>query len=226
MPLKENYGDLDVARAIVNTHLFNLEKEETTDRWIEEMNTPHVPETEEYGVSSIIFESGEAPFHPERLNSVIKGFGKDAVARAGGEHETTEVFRGVYRTKGQVWLANANSYPLELQTAGRTLELEPKGMPFLHAMPEEDWSSDDCDLKQELEGKGRWSSRYGDRFSCLVLIGVNMDKEAITRKLNDALLTEKESVELGGVKGWRTLTDPFFEGAAAEEFFELHEVHK
>jgi len=226
MPLKESYGDLDVARAIVNTHLFNLEEEETTDRWIEEMNTPHVPETEEYGVSNIIFESGEAPFHPERLNSVIKGFGKDAVARAGGEHETTEVFRGVYRTKGQVWLANANSYPLELQTAGRTLELEPKGMPFLHAMPEEDWSSDDCDLKQELEGKGRWSSRYGDRFSCLVLIGVNMDKEAITRKLNDALLTEKESVELGGVKGWRTLTDPFFEGAAAEEFFELHEVHK
>ena len=226
MPLKESYGDLDVARAIVNTHLFNLEEEETTDRWIEEMNTPHVPETEEYGVSNIIFESGEAPFHPERLNSVIKGFGKDAVARAGGEHETTEVFRGVYRTKGQVWLANANSYPLELQTAGRTLELEPKGMPFLHAMPEEDWSSDDYDLKQELEGKGRWSSRYGDRFSCLVLIGVNMDKEAITRKLNDALLTEKESVELGGVKGWRTLTDPFFEGAAAEEFFELHEVHK
>ena len=226
MPLKENYGDLDVARAIVNTHLFNLEKEETTDRWIEEMNTPHVPETEEYGVSSIIFESGEAPFHPERLNSVIKGFGKDAVARAGGEHESTEVFRGVYRTKGQVWLANANSYPLELQTAGRTLELEPRGMPFLHAMPEEDWDSDDCDLKQELEGKGRWSSRYGDRFSCLVLIGVNMDKEAITRKLNDALLTEKENVELGGVKGWRTLTDPFFEGAAAEEFFELHEVHK
>lgn len=53
-----------------------------------------------------------------------------------------------------------------------------------------------------------------------------MDKEAITRKLNDALLTEKESVELGGVKGWRTLTDPFSEGAAAEEFFELHEVHK
>ena len=99
-------------------------------------------------------------------------------------------------------------------------------MPFLHAMPEEDWSSDDCDLKQELEGKGRWSSRYGDRFSCLVLIGVNMDKEAITRKLNDALLTEKENIELGGVKGWRTLTDPFFEGAAAEEFFELHEVHK
>ena len=54
----------------------------------------------------------------------------------------------------------------------------------------------------------------------------HMDKEAITRKLNDALLTEKESVELGGVKGWRTLTDPFSEGAAAEEFFELHEVHK
>ena len=83
---------------------------------------------------------------------------------------------------------------------------------------EEDWNSDDCDLKQELEGKGRWSSRYGDRFSCLVLIGVNMDKEAITRKLNDALLTEKENVELGGVKGWRTLTDPFFEGAARQSF--------
>ena len=75
------------------------------------MNTPHVPETEEYGVSNIIFESGEAPFHPERLNSVIKGFGKMPSPELVANMKATEVFRGVYRTKGQVWLANAIPTP-------------------------------------------------------------------------------------------------------------------
>ena len=38
MLLKDNYEDLDVGFTIVNTHLFNLEEEERTDRWNEELN--------------------------------------------------------------------------------------------------------------------------------------------------------------------------------------------
>ena len=68
MLLKDNYEDLDVGCTLVNTHLFNLEEEEMTDRWNGEMNTTHVPETEECGVSSKVFESGEALFHPKKLD--------------------------------------------------------------------------------------------------------------------------------------------------------------
>ena len=35
-------------------------------------------------------------------------------------------------------------------------------------------------------------------------------------------MTEKETAELGGKEGWKTLTDPFFEGQCADEFFEPH----
>ena len=38
----------------------------------------HVPETEEYGISSVVFHRYDRPFHPGRLNTVLKGFGNYA----------------------------------------------------------------------------------------------------------------------------------------------------
>jgi hypothetical protein len=59
-------------------------------------------------------------FHPERLNEVVKGFGHDVPddSKEKRAKEDTEPFRGVFRSKGQVWLANANAYPLDLHTDG------------------------------------------------------------------------------------------------------------
>ena len=237
-PLEDKYGDLDVEKHVVNTRLFKMEEEEGTEAWLKELNTKHTPETEEYGISSIIFESGDAPFHPERLNAVIQGYGRyvpfteDNDDTEKGKKKTNNVkekvdpekqcLRGVFRCKGQVWLANANAYPLDLQTAGRTMTLQPQGVPFLHAIPLEDWEPDCHDMKRALEKSGRWSSKYGDRFSRLVLIGVNLNKPLIESKLREALLTAEETEAMGGEKGWRNLKDPFFEGACAEEYFEPH----
>ena len=50
---------------------------------------------------------------------------------------------------------------------------------------------------------------------------MNMDKPLIETKLREALITEEETKQLGGVKGWKDLPDPFFEGECAEHFFEL-----
>ena len=41
------------------------------------------------------------------------------------------------------------------------------------------------------------------------------------QKLTEALLTKKESDELGGVAGWAELQDPFFGGDAAASFMDL-----
>ena len=40
-------------------------------------------------------------------------------------------FKGVFRSKGHVWLANAHAYPLAYHTAGRTLHLQTQGMPYM-----------------------------------------------------------------------------------------------
>lgn len=225
VPSEDKYGDLDTGSNLINTGLFRMEEAESTEAWIKELSTKHVPETEEYGISNIVFEATDRPFHPERLEAVIKGYGRDYLSDKSKAHpkdgSELQPLQGVLRVKGQVWIANANSYPLNLHTAGRTLSLEPQGMPFLHAIPEVDWEPECYDMVKKLKDIGKWSDTHGDRFSRLVLIGMNMNKALIETKLQEALLTESESMQLGGVRGWKDLRDPFFEGECAEHFFEV-----
>lgn len=53
-------------RQVLGTGLFDLERAQQAPGWVRELNGEHVPETEEYGVSSTVFRSG-LPFHPGRL---------------------------------------------------------------------------------------------------------------------------------------------------------------
>ena len=225
MPCEGHFGDLEAASNLVNTGLFRMEEAESSETWIKEISSKHIPETEEYGISSIVFEATDWPFHPERLDAVIKGHGHcflNAESKAPLKDKSgVEPFQGVLRIKGQVWLANANAYPLNLHTAGRTLSLEPQGMPFLHSIPEVDWEPECYDMQKKLRDIGKWSDTHGDRFSRLVLIGINMNKELIETKLRKALLNASENTTLGGEMGWKQLHDPFFEGECAEHFFEV-----
>lgn len=51
---------------VLGTRLFDLERAQQAPGWVRELNGDHVPETEEYGISSTVFRSG-VPFHPGRL---------------------------------------------------------------------------------------------------------------------------------------------------------------
>ncbi|MFE9773651.1 GTP-binding protein [Streptomyces sp. NPDC005931] len=51
---------------VLGTRLFDLERAQQAPGWVMELNGEHIPETEEYGISSTVFRS-ELPFHPERL---------------------------------------------------------------------------------------------------------------------------------------------------------------
>ncbi|MFI8528960.1 GTP-binding protein [Streptomyces aquilus] len=51
---------------VLGTGLFDLDRAQQAPGWVQELNGEHVPETEEYGVSSTVFRS-ELPFHPTRL---------------------------------------------------------------------------------------------------------------------------------------------------------------
>ncbi|MCL8010033.1 GTP-binding protein [Streptomyces sp. AS02] len=51
---------------VLGTRLFDLERAQQAPGWVRELNGDHVPETEEYGISSTVFRAA-APFHPGRL---------------------------------------------------------------------------------------------------------------------------------------------------------------
>ncbi len=51
---------------VLGTGRFDLERAQQAPGWVRELNGDHVPETEEYGISSTVFRSGTS-FHPGRL---------------------------------------------------------------------------------------------------------------------------------------------------------------
>ncbi|MYV59093.1 GTP-binding protein, partial [Streptomyces sp. SID4931] len=55
-----------LAAEVLGTARFSLERAQQAPGWVRELNGDHVPETEEYGISSTVFRSA-SPFHPERL---------------------------------------------------------------------------------------------------------------------------------------------------------------
>jgi G3E family GTPase len=232
VPLMDNYGDLDVAEELLNTGSFDMEEAENSAGWLLELAKPeHTPETEEYGISSMVFRCNTMPFHPERLAKILDGFGDYKSATTSGSGSPTDgwPFEGVVRAKGRLWLANANAFPMEIHTAGKMLHIG-VNMPFLAAIIDQDsgpgTENEKKMFKSALMSTGRWSPKFGDRYSELVCIGVNLNKELIEEKLTAALLTEEENLALGGVEGWKGLKDLLFEGKCAEFFFEHSEKQK
>src|SRR5580698_3424008 len=148
--------------AIFNAKLFDMEEAETSPGWVKELNGEHIPETEEYGISSFVYRA-RRPFHPGRLETL-----------------TDEGFPSVLRAKGFLWLASNNDETILFSVAGSTLTVEPSGLWLAAAESGED--VDDPELA-EYVGKV-WDPVTGDRRQELVFIGVEMDRAALTARLD------------------------------------------
>ncbi|WP_031090421.1 CobW family GTP-binding protein [Streptomyces sp. NRRL WC-3549] len=107
-------GQVPLAR-VLGTGLFDLERAQEAPGWVMELNGDHVPETEEYGISSLVFRSG-APFRPGRLfEFVTRGLDSGA-------------FGQILRSKGFFRLAGRPLVTGLWSQAGSVARFEPMGV--------------------------------------------------------------------------------------------------
>lgn len=179
--IRTEHGRVEPAE-ILDTGLFNYEEASTSAGWIKELEKPaHTPETEEYGISSFVYERIR-PFHPTRLMQWMREWPSEVV-----------------RAKGIVWLASRNALAQSLSQAGPSIQFGPSGY-WIAALPEQMQQET---LQAEPALLTGWHPRYGDRITKVVFIGIKLDRERLISSLDACLLTDSE-LEQGN---WSSMED-------------------
>lgn len=156
---------------ILNTGLFDFEKASQSPGWIQELQKEeHVPETDEYGISSFVYRR-RRPFHPERLAAFMGDWPEEVV-----------------RAKGIAWLAVREDVAASVSQAGPSIQFGPAGY-WVAALTEQEQQEL---LRSEPDVRRKWDNVWGDRMTELVMIGIGMEQEQIERELDECLLTDRE----------------------------------
>ncbi|MBJ3778047.1 zinc metallochaperone GTPase ZigA [Acuticoccus mangrovi] len=173
---------------VLDTGRFDFDRAQEHPLWFKELNgyADHVPETEEYGVSSFVYRA-RRPFHPQKFAAF-----------------TRRTWPGLVRAKGLFWLATRPAWVADFSLAGSIARTEAMGF-WWAAVPRERWP-DHPEWREML--KRNWAPGWGDRRQELVFIGANMDEGAIRAALDECLIEESEG-EAFDPAAYRHLPDPF-----------------
>ena len=171
--------------AILGTGLFDFDTAHEHPLWAKELYgfADHVPETEEYGVSSFVYRA-RRPFDPQKVHDVLNG-----------------ALPGVIRAKGHFWVATRPDWLAEFSLAGAIGSVRPSGR-WWATVPQDRWP--DHPSARDYIAR-HWQVPFGDRRQELVFIGAGMDRAAITRSLDAALVPGTGFTP----DDWRHLPDPY-----------------
>ena len=183
--IETNHSDV-AAEEILNTGMFDFDKAHEHPMWAKELYgfADHVPETEEYGVTSFVYRA-RRPFMPEKIMQILNGD-----------------LPGVIRAKGHFWLATRPDWVAEFSLAGALSSVKPLGT-WWAAVPKERWP--------EHEGarsylQAHWEEPWGDRRQEIVFIGSGIDWPTLRARLDAALLPAAAAASIDAVPD---LPDPF-----------------
>ncbi len=167
--VETNFSDAP-ADAILNTGLFDFQKAHEHPMWAKELYGfgDHVPETEEYGVTSFVYRA-RRPFEPEKIMAVLNG-----------------EMPGVIRAKGHFWIATRPDWLAEFSLAGALSSVKPIGI-WWATVPKERWPDHET-ARAYLAA--HWQEPWGDRRQELVFIGTDIDWPRLKARLDAALLPE------------------------------------
>ncbi|MBI5974291.1 GTP-binding protein [Staphylococcus canis] len=171
---------------VLETGLFDFDNASQSAGWLQELeaggHATHTPETEEYGISSFVYRR-RLPFHAARFNEWLENMTDNIV-----------------RAKGIAWLAQYNEVACLVSQAGTAVDIHPVTF-WVATMPKAERAA----ILQEREDvRADWDPEYGDRHTQLVIIGVDLDEEAITKEL-DACLINSTEID----SDWSQLENPY-----------------
>ncbi|MCJ2011965.1 GTP-binding protein [Methylobacterium sp. J-076] len=173
---------------ILDTGLFDEEKAQAHPLWFKELYAPHahVPETEEYGISSFVYRA-RRPFDPARFDAFV--------------HAT---WPGLIRAKGHFWLATRPDWVGDFSLAGAVARVSAMGF-WWSAVPRTRWPEEPA-FRERLHTV--WSDIWGDRRQELVFIGTGLDEAALTAALDACLIGTGEE-DAFDFDAHRDRPDPF-----------------
>jgi G3E family GTPase len=131
---------------VFDTGRFDLERAERAPLWVRELSGEHLPETEEFGISSFVYRAA-CPFDPQRFWALLQ-----------------EDWPGVLRSKGFFRLASRPEVAWLWSGAGGAGSFEPAAY--------------DGTIGQEI-----------------VLIGIDLDREVLTARLDACLWCQEEAYQ-------------------------------
>ncbi|MBY0363667.1 MAG: zinc metallochaperone GTPase ZigA [Phreatobacter sp.] len=173
---------------VLATGRFDPDKAEMHPLWAKELYgfKDHVPETEEYGISSFVYRAAR-PFDPVAFDAFLKA-----------------TWPGLIRAKGHFWLATRPNWCGELSIAGAVCRTSAMGFWWI-AVPKARWPQSD-EWREML--KRHWHPVYGDRRQELVFIGTGMDEAAMRAALDGCLLGRASATRFNP-EDYASLADPF-----------------
>lgn len=200
-----NYGDVDFDK-ILNTNMFDFDKVATSAAWIQEVERHHEEEeddddddehehhqhdhdehdhdehehhhhhhhhhhhdegeAEEYGIGTFVYYRRD----PFKL-----GLFDEFVARKWP--------KGVIRAKGICYFNDEMDMCYLFEQAGKQVSIRQAGQWFA-TMPKDELAQM---MERDAALRADWDEQYGDRMQKIVFIGQHLDKELITKELDECL---------------------------------------
>lgn len=211
--ITSEYGKVDLAD-VINTKMFSFENAMRNPRWLKELRGEHIPETEEYGISSFVYRRRQ-PFDREKIfeffakfwileiaeidDEVIDPIDDDGLAEAGDESEDSDgdsvvdmesERRDRLRNRSQFGhIIRAKGF-LWIKDAQTMCEINGAGA-LMSAQLSERWFADipQDEWPEELKGQilDDFADGTGDRRQELVFIGqgIRPHEKEITRLLDE-----------------------------------------
>ncbi|ODA69052.1 putative metal chaperone YciC [Methyloligella halotolerans] len=191
--IEADYGRIPLDE-VLDTGRFDYQKAQEHPLWAKELYgfADHVPETEEYGISSFVYRA-RRPFDPVKLDAILK-----------------QTWTGLVRAKGHFWLATRPDWCGEISIAGSICRVSGMGF-WWAAVPKPRWPAHP-DWEAMLQRN--WDAEFGDRRQELVFIGIGMDETAMRAALDECLVGSAQRPKFMPGQ-WSKLPDPFPNWAAA-----------